>query len=91
MIQKKDKTQIDHWLQQQKEKNLISDFEYNQFLEVSAKSVSVKRGQQKETIENQGANLYLSTMDVDYSKVYDDFWKTFLSSIKARFLYLKQC
>lgn len=70
---KKDKTQIDHWLQQQKEKNLISDFEYNQFLEVSAKSVSVKRGQQKETIENQGANLYLSTMDVDYSKVYDDF------------------
>ncbi|KXU51844.1 hypothetical protein HMPREF3037_00657, partial [Candidatus Stoquefichus sp. KLE1796] len=70
---KKDKTQIDHWLQQQKEKNLISDFEYNQFLEVSAKSVSVKRGQQKETIENQGANLYLSTMDVDYSKVYDDY------------------
>lgn len=35
---KKDKTQIDHWLQQQKEKNVISDFEYNQFLEVSAKS-----------------------------------------------------
>lgn len=35
--------------------------------------MSVKRGQQKETIENQGANLYLSTMDVDYSKVYDDY------------------
>ena len=69
---KTDKNRIDQWLQQQKEKNMITDFDYNHFLEISSNAISVKRGNQKESIENQGANLYLATMDVDYCKVFDD-------------------
>lgn len=66
-----DKNKIDQWLQQQSDKGIISDFDYNHFLEVSQKSVTVSHNGNESDFDNKGASLYLVTMDVDYCQVFD--------------------
>lgn len=65
------KEQIDQWLTQLKSDGEVDDFDYNYYLEVSQKSVTVNRGGKNKDIDNNGASLYLATMDVDYCKVFD--------------------
>ena len=71
MNSEKDKDKIDQWLKQQKEKEEIVDFDYNHFLEISQKSIKINRNGKKSDLENNGTNLYLTTMDVDYCKVFN--------------------
>lgn len=65
------KEQIDQWLTQLKSDGEVDDFDYNYYLEVSQKSVTVNRRGKNKDIDNNGASLYLATMDVDYCKVFD--------------------
>lgn len=71
LSKEQDKPKIDKWLLQQKDQGKVSDFDYNQFLEVSRKSITVDRDGKVSTLDDDGANLFLVTMDVDYCKVYD--------------------
>lgn len=70
-----EKEQIDKWLIQLKSDGEVEDFDYNYYLEVSQKSVTVNRGGKNKDIDNNGASLYLATMDVDYCKVFDESGK----------------
>lgn len=67
-----DKDQIDQWLSNQKQKGKINDYEYNHFLEISQKSITINKDPKKQTIDNKGASIYLTTMDVDYCLVFDE-------------------
>lgn len=66
-----DKSNIDHWLQRQSDKGIIRDFDYNHFLEISQKSITVSHNGNESDFNNNGASLYLVTMDVDYCQVFD--------------------
>lgn len=67
----KEKDKIDQWLEQQKEKGEIVDFDYNHFLEISQQSITINRNGKNTNLENNGVSLYLTTMDVDYCQVFD--------------------
>ena len=65
------KTKIDEWLNQQQDKGVVTDYQYNGFLEIGDKAVTIYQDQKVKDFDNKGASLFLSTMDVDYCKVYD--------------------
>lgn len=68
-----DKDQIDQWLSDQKQKGKINDYEYNHFLEISQKSITINKDPKNQAIDNKGASIYLlTTMDVDYCLVFDE-------------------
>ena len=66
-----DKEKIDTWLDQQTSGGGVTDYDYNQFYELADQSVTVKKDGQTSKLDNQGTGLYLSTMDSDYSLVFD--------------------
>lgn len=66
-----EKEKIDKWLIQLQSDGEVDGFDYNHYLEVSKKSVTVNRDGKSKVIDNNGASLYLATMDVDYCKVFD--------------------
>lgn len=66
-----DKEKIDTWLDQQAFSGGVTDYDYNQFYELADQSVTVKKDGQTSKLDNQGTGLYLSTMDSDYSLVFD--------------------
>lgn len=69
-----DKTKIDQWLIQQKEQGNIKNYDYTNFLEISAKSIFTNQNGKKENIElsqHKGISLWLSTQNVDYCLVFD--------------------
>lgn len=66
-----DKEKIDTWLDQQASGGGVTDYDYNQFYELADQSVTVKKDGQTSKLDNQGTGLYLSTMDSDYSLVFD--------------------
>lgn len=68
-----DKNEIDQWLLQEKEKGMVDDFDFNHFVEISNKHITIQRNGKEEVLDNKGASLYLATMDVEYCKVFDEF------------------
>ena len=65
------KTKIDEWLNQQQEKGIVSEYQYNYFLEIGDKAVTIYQNQKTKDFDNNGTSMFLSTMNVDYCKVYD--------------------
>lgn len=68
-----DKNEIDEWLSQEQEKGMVDDFDFNHFVEISNKHITIQRNGKEEVLDNKGASLYLATMDVEYCKVFDEF------------------
>lgn len=68
-----DKNEIDEWLSQEQEKGMVDDFDFNHFVEISNKHITIQRNGKEEGLDNKGASLYLATMDVEYCKVFDEF------------------
>lgn len=68
---KEDLHKIDNWLEQKKSKGDIEDYQFNSFLEVSDKSISLKHDNKITPFDNKGASLFLATDNVDYCKVFD--------------------
>ena len=66
-----DKDKIDVWLDKQKNGNKVLTSDYNQFIEISDKSVQIDRDGDKKDFDNKGATLFLSMMDTDYCQVFD--------------------
>lgn len=71
MNSKEDLDKINNWLDQKKVKGDIDDYQYNNFLEISDKSITLKQDNQTSAFDNKGASLFLSTDNVDYCKVFD--------------------
>lgn len=65
-----DKNEIDKWLLQ--EKGMVDDFDFNHFVEISNKHITIQRDGKEEGLDNKGVSLYLATMDVEYCKVFDE-------------------
>lgn len=68
-----DKNKIDQWLSKEQEKGMVDDFDFNHFVEISNKHITIQRNGKEEVLDNKGASLYLATMDVEYCKVFDEF------------------
>lgn len=71
MNSKEDIHKINDWLDQKKDKGDIDDYQYNTILEISDKSVTMKKDGKTSAFDNKGASLFLSTDNVDYCKVFD--------------------
>lgn len=71
MNSKEDIHKINDWLDQKKDKGDIDDYQYNKILEISDKSVTMKKDGKTSAFDNKGASLFLSTDNVDYCKVFD--------------------
>lgn len=67
-----DKDKIDSWLLKEQEKGMVEEFDYNNFIEVSNKSIIIRRNGKETLLDNMGTSLYLATMDVDYCQVFDE-------------------
>lgn len=67
----KEKEKIDQWLELKKGKGEVEKFDYNHFLEISQKAITINRNGKSSNLENNGASLYLTTMNVDYCQVFD--------------------
>ncbi|MEG0366058.1 MAG: ABC transporter permease, partial [Coprobacillus sp.] len=74
----KDKDKIDAWLDTKVSSGLIEEYDYNRFLEIADKSVEVKKDGKNVQLDNRGASLFLSTMDVDYCKVFNNDGQEFI-------------
>ena len=66
-----DKEKIDTWLKQQTFSETVIDYDYNQFYVIADQSITVKKDTQSSKLDNQGTAIYLSTLDSDYSQVFD--------------------
>lgn len=66
-----DTDKIDRWLEKKKESGDIEAYDYNTFLQIPDKSVTIKKGGVTSEFNNGGSNLYLATDNVDYCQVFD--------------------
>lgn len=66
-----DTDKIDRWLEKKKESGDIEAYDYNTFLQIPDKSVTIKKGGVTSEFNNDGSNLYLATDNVDYCQVFD--------------------
>lgn len=66
-----DTDKIDRWLEKKKESGDIEAYDYNTFLQIPDKSVTIKKGDVTSEFNNGGSNLYLATDNVDYCQVFD--------------------
>lgn len=73
-----DKDKIDGWLDKKKSSGLIEGYDYNHFLEISDKSVDIEKDGKTVQLDNRGTSLFLSTMDVDYCKVFNNDGQEFV-------------
>lgn len=73
----KDKKAIDTWLTKQLEEKKINDYEYNNLIALSDKSVEFKSKDKMTTLESKGSSLYIGKLDIDYNKVFSEDGKTF--------------
>ncbi|MEG0452963.1 MAG: ABC transporter permease, partial [Coprobacillus sp.] len=72
MSSEKDIDKINKWLDEKISSQLIESYDYNHFFEISDKSVSIDKDGVKSELDNRGTSLFLSTMDVDYCKIFDN-------------------
>lgn len=67
----KDHDRIQGYLDKQKEKGIIEDYDYDHFIEISDQSVTIYQNNKDKKLEQKSAGLYLSAMNTDYCKVFD--------------------
>lgn len=67
----KEESKIVTWLDQQKKDGVINTFDYNRLLIVPDKAMQFQKDEGIQNLDLKGASIYMSKMDVDYSKVFD--------------------
>ncbi len=68
--------QIDEYLKDKKEAGVISSYGNNYFAEIADSSISIKGKEGYVVLENKGSGMFLSTLDSEYCKVFDEKGKT---------------
>lgn len=69
--------EINAWLNTQKEEGLVTTYDYSTFRMLPNKALAQVDGDEKKSIDSNGASLYICAMDVDYNKVYDQQGESF--------------
>lgn len=64
-----EKEEIDTWLKEDAPR--VEDYDYNTMVTLTEKGLSVERTGKKSSFTTNGVTMYLSTMDTEYSKVFN--------------------